>query len=218
MSALGDHLMEHWPIDAKMMGSAKEQFVKTAQKYAQTRGFKNEETFRYLDLMIVLGCEFHRDPQLSWAGAKRTMPELWKMAYAHVEKVAGADGTLYRAALGRAAKLPAKDLVEPTWSKPAQAAALLKQVHPEKFALMRDTELGAMFNCALDHMKSHDANAKDVRPLYLVLMFLLGSHFESDPRYAWAPKSLADTKLPLAKRFDALHKSALAAQKQAQGG
>jgi hypothetical protein len=218
MTSLGDHLTEQWPIDAKMMGAAKDQFVKTAQKYALARGFKDKETFRYLDLMMLFGSEFHQDPQLPWAGAKHTMPELSKLAYAYVEKVAGVDGKLYRAALGRAAKLPLKDLVEPTWSKPAQATALLKQVHPEKFALLGNTELGAMFKSALEHAKSYDASAKDVRPLYVVLMFLLGSHFESDPRYAWAPKSLADTKLPLAKRFEALHKSALAAQKLAQGG
>jgi hypothetical protein len=218
MAMLEEHLMKQWPIDARMMGAARGEFVKAAQKYAQERGFKDEEILKYLNLMILLGCDFHRDPQLPWAAKKRTMVELWELAYAHIAKVAGEDGKRYREALSRAGKLPAKDLVEPTWSKPAQAAALLKQVHPEKFALMQGAELGAMFDCALDHAKKLDPNAKDVRPLYLVLMFLLGSHFESDPRYAWAHKSLADTKVPLATRFDTLHKSALAAHKQALGG
>ncbi|WNG61222.1 hypothetical protein F0U59_45825 [Archangium gephyra] len=178
-------------------------FALRALQCSSTLGLKSQHSgLRYLNLMLLLGVGFDDDPQLPWArGAlhdasrgEELMASLWSDAVVYVKRVAGPKGRAYRKALLRTRALTKTVLMLPTWTKASDGASLLAALYPEKFATIEKSQED-FFEVALRHCQRHDEKAKGVAPLYQVLMFLLGSHFEVDPRYDWASKALGERPL-----------------------
>lgn len=220
-SALLSHLGTYHSVDNTLLGPSRAlDFVRLAIERALAQKFvRSDEIHRYLDLMVVFGSGFARDPQLPWAARslldpKRTMKSLWNEALSYIGEVAGPKGGRYIKALYRAEKLSSSYLCDSCFTSSEQSAELLAGVHPEKRRTMSG-EIESLFALALKLTRKYSPNAKGVRPIYLLLMFLLGSEFERDPRYAWAPEILGDPLVLDAQKHRRLHEAALATLKQA---
>lgn len=213
--ALLRHLLQAHPVDAILMGAAgASAFVEAATQKALRYGFERPDDVRcYLDLTVMLGQGFDTDPQLARVNAalrkssKPSMDELFDGALAYLGRVSGETGDLYVKALLRARKCAAMSLVGSSCGSGREASTLLRRIHPEKLVEIQD-QLEPMFARAETLTRRH---SEGVWPLYLVLMFLLGSEFEADPRYAWAAETLSDTRIPGEPvRYKKLHKEGLA--------
>jgi hypothetical protein len=174
-----------------------------------SRSKSMDEVVRYLDLMVIFGIGFDRDPQLSWAAPDPdianppTLLEVWKNACSYLREVAGMKGETYLRALMRARRAASQGLMLLPWTSRDQATELMRRVHPEKFRLMED-RTGKMWALARAYGERHGNTRKTVYPIYFLLMFLLGSHFECDPRYRWAFEILRDTSTPMNLRMKRL--------------
>jgi hypothetical protein len=208
--ALLKRLMREHPIDSLLMGaSGRGDFVEQAIEGAASQGFTRPADVRlYLDLMVLFGHRFDVDPQLPWvetALKRKSMKALFGSALDYLGAISGETGNLYVKALLRARKCLPSSLVDKQCGSAADLAALLAPLHPEKNQVMR-AQLPALFELARTLTSQH---SKGVRALYPVMMFLLGSHFETDPRYAWAGELLRDSGSTEAVRYKRLHEEAL---------
>ncbi len=209
-------LVKDHSIDAELMGSSgAKAFVAIAGQRALAHGFDQRNNIvNYLDLMVLLGCGFDVDPQLPWAGkalsgrSKPSMKELFDSAISHIGSIAGETGGVYLKALFRAQKCALGSLVHTSYKKADEINDVLWSIHPEKANRMKD-QREPLFSLAQKLTQRHSSNGDGVRPLYLVLMFLLGSYFEFDPRYAWAAEILGDTRTDVPTRYAKLHAEAL---------
>jgi hypothetical protein len=208
------HFAQHHPIDAGLMNSSgASAFVDLAVARAVYHGFlKPVEIVRYLDLMVVFGVGFDEDPQLPWApevlcSSSPSVRELLKAAVAYAGVSSGSGGEAYVRALVRARRLM-ESVVSAPCDDASAAAALLQRIQPEKLRLI-EGRLGPLMSMARHLVRRRDSDAKRVRHLYVLLMFLLGSHFELDPRYSWAAEILGDMQHPEALRYQALYAAAL---------
>jgi hypothetical protein len=216
------HLLRtRYPVDAALMGeSGTVSLAMRAVQHAHYIGLDPlRGGLRYLELMVLLGVGFEIDPQLPFAhrvlegsdDSEEQMDRLWKDSLAYLRAVAGHHGKLYRAAMRRAFALNSTALLS-RWSNPSQASSLLQRVYPAKFETIADKQY-ALFDLAQERCREHDGKDAGVVPLYQLLMFLLGSDFEEDPRFAWAPATLAKSHSPPNDRYRALHDGARTAAK-----
>jgi hypothetical protein len=214
------YLAARYPIDLALMSeSGRRDFALRA--VLRTTGLNlhpERGALRYLDLMVLLGYAFEDDPQLPWAQralndserGEEQMASLWDEAVVHVQRRAGLKGMAYRKALLRARALPVSTLVLSTWTEAADGSSLLASLYPEKLSAFESCQ-DAFFDAALQHCQARDEKAKGVVPLYQVLMLLLGSGFERDPRYRWATHA-SDTHGDVSRdAYARLHASAIAA-------
>ncbi|MCP3060115.1 hypothetical protein LXT21_15130 [Myxococcus sp. K38C18041901] len=207
--AMLHRLMAVHPVDHLLMGaSGGAAFAESASQRAQRLGFtKPADVLNHLDLMVMFGHRFDIDPQLPWVGpalSKKSMTVLFESALSYLGVISGDTGNLYIKALLRARKLAPTSLIDRVGISEAEASRLLATLHPEKSRVM-GSQMKSMLTLAQALVAEH---SKGVRPLYLVLMFLLGSHFETDPRYAWAGTMLRDTQTPEPLRYKNLYAEA----------
>lgn len=198
------------PIDSILMGaSGGGAFVESASQQAQGHGFtKAADVHNYLDLMVMFGHRFDVDPQLAWVApalSRKSMTALFDSALNYLGVISGETGDLYIKALLRARKCAPAFLVDKVCGSAGELSALLSTLHPEKCKVMR-SQIPSLFTLAQALTAQH---SKGVRPLYPVLMFLLGSYFETDPRYAWAGELLRDSGGSEAIRYKRLYEEAL---------
>ncbi|WP_375756945.1 hypothetical protein [Corallococcus exercitus] len=209
-SELHKRLLRVHPIDSLLMGAAGgEAFVESARQQALGHGFtKAADVHNYLDLMVLFGHRFDSDPQLAWVGpalGRKSMTVLFDSALTYLDVISGETGDLYIKALLRARRCSSASLVDKVCGSAGELGTLLSSLHPEKHRVVR-AQVPALFTLAQALTAKH---SKGVRALYPVLMFLLGSHFESDPRYAWAADILQDSGSSELIRYKRLHEEAL---------
>ncbi|MCY1043884.1 hypothetical protein OV208_21385 [Corallococcus sp. bb12-1] len=209
-SVLLKRLVRVHPIDSILMGtSGGVAFVESASQQALSQGFTQPaDVHNYLDLMVMFGHRFDVDPQLPWVSSalsRKSMSALFDSALGYLGVISGETGQLYIKALLRTRKCIPASLVDKICGSPGELAMLLATLHPEKCKVMR-SQIPDLFALAQALTAQH---SKGVRTLYPVLMFLLGSHFETDPRYAWAAELLRDSGTSEPLRYKRLHEEAL---------
>lgn len=209
-AALLTRLVRVHSIDGFLMGaSGREAFVESAREQASSHGFTTTaDVNNYLDLMVLFGHRFDVDPQLAWVGpalSKPWMAGLFENAIKYLGVISGETGDLYIKALLRARKRAPSSLVDSVCGSASELGSLLMAIHPEKYKAM-SAQTPALFALARTLTAPH---SKSVRPLYPVLMFLLGSHFETDPRYGWAAEILRSAETSESLRYKRLHEEAV---------
>lgn len=194
------HVRRHFPVDHALMGEAELRvFIRAGIERARARGFDSHgEMLQYIDLMLALGAELDRDPQIPWAkeilDAGGDIDALHDRAVMYLTQVAGKDGKIYARALLR--------LREATFEEIASDVHLEKLARwwPEKHEQIQRRRAMKPFLALVDQQ----CTPAD-RPLYGTLMFVLGSGFARDPQWAFARPALA---APPAERPLALYAAA----------
>ncbi len=202
---LVEHVHTYFPNHARVLGEPRvRQVIDYGLARARLHGFTSERNLcLYLDLMLMLGSNFDVDPQLPWAAEVLTDPtiehptlridHLTNLAMDYLTRSAGVDDDHLERALawvrgGLPTLLAELDASPGLWTD--CATALLRQLWPERCALIGEAGLHELIRGAGESASQYDLHARRERATYLVCSFLLGSGFDSDPQHPWAIDAL----------------------------
>jgi hypothetical protein len=164
----------------------------------------------FLEVMVMLGSDFHTDPQYPWAAASLN---------ASLDEMAGADNLhaevmkYYDAVLGPGLcceveaiqRLLASDYARDRQLSPAGKSEILralKWAYPEKYTFVGEQALGALIGEAED-VCAHFGFADTGLALVTATLFSFGHTCFSDPQYPWI---LASTQVQAATKEAALRR------------
>jgi hypothetical protein len=156
--------------------------------------------------MLCLGSNFDDDPQLPWASGilkaktisepATRMMQLDNEAQAYLDRAAGEGNELLRSALLSVQK---NRIAEP-WQP--QAATLeqsivreLRAIWPHKCHVLGEAGLGDLAHEGVEAARKHGLATGRGALIYVGVMFLLGSGFDTDPQCPWAARILSDPAL-----------------------
>jgi hypothetical protein len=166
-------------------------------------------------MMIMLGSGFDTDPQLPWAteifnddsiaDATARIEKLYDGAMAYLDQVVGKDGVF-----------PVEPLRSMLEYRVDQLAHLLaggvavgilaefRKIWPQKYRCVGEEQLGLLIREGMPRAQQYGLGSNQGVGFFLILMFLLGHRFDSDPQYALLSDILNDEKLKT-QRLGRLH-------------
>jgi hypothetical protein len=198
---MADHLREHFPVDAALLGDdGLSRVVWAGIDRVCAHGIDVEgDACRYISLSMALGTAFDVDPLLPWASeilarkdsASVRVAMLRKRGLEHLERVSGVDGRRALRAALRVRAIAYEDLCAPGSSSDAQVRERLMAIHPSRCAELEDACSWPVFFSHLDWVATRiGMNTPGPRALCAVYLCLLGGHFVADPQHPWLPASI----------------------------
>lgn len=208
------HLRTHFFEDVEMLGPAQtRRVVELGMARAQRHGVTvSTDVYRYVVAMFLFGGRFDEDPLLPWAAAAlaephppaRRLDHLFDEGFDFLELAGGAGGEYYRRAMVRLLTLPFRDLT----SRPVRET--LDAVYPRRCRAFGDTILRGLVDRAERAAAVHGLADEPGVIVYALMAFMLGTHFDRDPRYPWAVEALAAARTrPADERAAAVHGAGL---------
>ena len=159
----------------------------------------------YLSLMLLLGSDFDTDPQLPWAAeilADESIKDdpgrvarLYDRGMTYLDQAVGVDNE-YLHELARLRNKSVDDLAAPGEGEfEDRMLVQLDHIYPQKYGAVGE-------ECAFDLVREGTRTAKGYgikgergRGVFIVVMFLLGHGFATDPQFYWAAKVLGDRSI-----------------------
>jgi hypothetical protein len=202
---LASYLMERYPVEAQVLGEPGMRSVasRTVQEARACGLDLSGEVARYAVLAVCFGSAFGRDPQLPWAaealaggesevqGARR-IDSLFAAASRWLRDTAGPQGGHYRAALLQNYRRKPGDLeAQACAAGPQGGRAWLLEVYPHKARQMHPELLDGVIGRGAAAADRHGLRSLAAARVYAALAFMMGSGFDDDPLYPWAPDLLA---------------------------
>lgn len=190
------HIREHFPKHVDVLGE--ETILKVIRQgceRAKERGFTTRhEVCLFIDMSIILGHGFHNDPQLPWAkeilnDASSSDPtarieRLYDVTMEYLDQVVGKDEMFPVRPLRRMLEYPMQQMELKLAGGVQQGIFhVFQNLWPEKFSYVGQEALAQMCREGLDCAKGYGFSSKQAVGLYLILMFLLGHRFDTDPQY-----------------------------------
>lgn len=199
-----EHVADAFPVDLAVLGpEAVTAFARSAVAAARDLGASDsDDVLDVVDLMLVLGSEFHRDPLHPWAAeiladasiapAGRARA-LWERGMREVDAVNGPTGShALRAAL-RIRGL-GFDAIAATPASDADVIAMAERLHPTRAAALRHASAWpAVLSLADERRAAAGLGHACARAPWVALVLLSGSRFDADPLHPWAASALRST-------------------------
>lgn len=161
--------------------------IKTSANKGKSYGFEATcHTYYFIDLSIRLGASFDKDPQLPWAQEMLTgssdpwptMKRLYPRAYYHIEYMMDRCRIDFPTHAYQAMRANWTSVLHETLTLP-KLQTLFANIWPRKAEKMDDKILAAL--------NDQEAVLTELcKSEQIVLAFLLGSGFETDPAYPWS--------------------------------
>jgi hypothetical protein len=200
---LANHFFRYYPNECLRVG--RDQVLKLVRSgigRAFAHGYsKQREAGLYINLMMMLGSGFDRDPQIPWAARQlndgaigdsfERIQHVFQSAVKYLEDCFGPkNGEMVRTLV----RLRDSSLSSAPQSEGLQLRAdlrdLLKFLAPRKFAVDGEDAVRELieesFHRAIDYGMADSCGVS----VFACLMFLLGARFDSDPMYPWAGEIL----------------------------
>lgn len=218
------HFARFYPRECRLAGSLQVQkLVSMGIQRALGHGYvAQREASLYINLMIILGCDFDLDPQIPWAarqiddkgihGRFRRIQKVHQSAVRYLDRAVGENNNhIVRAMI----RLRDYQLTEAPRSSGSQLsgelAKLLAWFYPEKYNCQGAEAMKQLIAHAGRSAETFGMTSSRGLTVYTSLAFMLGSGFASDPMYHWAGQVLLDERLPSeSARVDELHREAIA--------
>lgn len=217
------HLRRFVPPLAEVVGeSGLRRAIRWGIERAERHGFTYRGPVRlYIELMALLGGQFDIDPLLPWAGEILRDPEtpdqmdrgddLHERATAHLGEVQGLDDQHLNAALDALHGARFEDYPASREGYESLVLGGLKAIHPRKCEAAGDPALRALIRRGVELARGHGPVSDQGAALFIVLPFMLGHGFASDPFYPWIAETLADPRIgDPPRRVERLHARARA--------
>jgi hypothetical protein len=155
----------------------------------------------YINLMVLLGCDFICDPQLPWIAESLSESEpgdislrlswAYDRAMTHLDQIAGPRNAHWGKALQLLQRSSSITLLSPTGSDWTQGILkLLERAYPEKYNAVGESDLYRLVELGVKRCRTKGFSELSSFTLYVGLMFFLGSGFEWDPLLPWAGSGL----------------------------
>lgn len=202
--------LRYGPYCAALGPEAVRATVELGMRRAEARGVDEHGVDVFIELMILLGSGFDRDPLLPWAAEllvdaepgelSERLLQLYGVAMRLLDETAGHEARSLRAALARLAAHP-----WPRWSVPAGLGVdeaivdTLRTLYPDKLRALEHRGLvPTLLRGGRATAARHELSGDWDIMLIVVLQFMLGTHFDDDPQLPWARNAL----LPGGPRVD----------------
>jgi len=181
--------------------------IQLAVTRAEAYGFISErDVCYYINLMFLLGSNFDNDPQLPWVGAilndkainhpGTKAKKLYDETLAYLDKVAGPNDEHFKRALLKVSDIQLDNLSHsPAPNIEKTVSAHFQRVWPEKYKNMGQAILRRLILHGSKSANSYNITGERGVVTYAVLMFMLGSGFDSDPLCPWASAILNDDSI-----------------------
>lgn len=194
--------LRYGPYLAALGPEAVRATVELGMRRAEARGADDDGVDAFIELMILLGSGFDRDPLLPWvdeiladAGPGELSERLLQVSAAaarFLEETAGHEARSLRAALARLAAYPWS-----RWSVPEGLGLdeaivdTLRALYLDKYlALERRGLVQALLRGSRATAARHEIIDDWGIMVIVVLQLMLGTHFDDDPQLPWARQAL----------------------------
>jgi hypothetical protein len=227
---------EYFPKHFQILGEpVVREVVRGAWDRAKARGLTTERSVcLYLDLTCLLGHAFDTDPQMPWASEiledpndpdeAARMDRLENRAWEYVEGVEqerqelreGAGALRLKAAVRAICQRPDEELSGSSLSAFCdQSIQQLGTLCPQKCLCVGEECLRALVRQAVRAARPYGVTTARGLSLLILLMWLFGCGFDTDPQLPWASRILNDPVITgQAQRTDALLAGAVEALRQ----
>lgn len=198
-----NHFFEYYPHECGRAG--REQVTKLVRlgiERALVHGYtKQREVILYINLMMILGSGFDRDPQIPWV-ARQLNDLSFKDSFERIQRTFSSTlkylADCYGPKNGEMVKTLVRlrdshlELAPQSEGIPLRGdiCKLLEFFAPRKFAVDGETAVRALVEEAIWRSLDYGIRGACGVTVYASLMFLLGVDFDSDPMYAWAGEIL----------------------------
>lgn len=195
-SRITRHLTVLFPIICGSLTSRElRKAIDVGLERSDARDFHSEiAVSQYIELMFLLGSGFDIDDQLPWAAEVLADPQLdseneridrlYSLATEYLVLVVGPKKEYVRAAAERLA----------TSSEAVVAGGTLEQAlrdaYPEKATIIGEEGLNRLVEDADNKAQHYGLRSPEATRLMGLLMFMLGSSFDVDPKFPWAAQHL----------------------------
>jgi len=204
------------------------EIVRYEWEKAKGYGLKSERGVKlYISLTFLLGSGFDTDFQLPWAEKilkDETISDesvkcdnLYEESMNYYYIVAGADGENIDEALRRiqseridglsASRVVSEDMFR---DFDLQLKMRLKRIFPEKYEYLGEEGITRLIQSGIESAKKYNMTTERGIFVYLVMMFILGSGFDTDLKYYWIKEILTDEEITdQSQRVDKLYDNAM---------
>ena len=163
---------------------------------------REEDILRYLGVMLLVGSEFERDPQLRWAATALAVPAaapapqrvavLWEQTRAYCNRVMGANQHHHAMALRSLEGKTVETLIAGASRSSNDLLMLLTTMHPLKVQDVGASSIHDLTRFAVETCRTHEILDRESVALMTVLLFLFGAGMMSDPLTVWAQEALKE--------------------------
>jgi hypothetical protein len=202
-----EHLRTFSPRMSDLLGvSGSSRVVRLGIERAEGYGFTCRGPIRlYIELMILFGSAFDRDPLLPWATEilnARTIGDemfraehLYDSARKYLSVVAGPENAYAKRALDVIIADRARNLFCCGLSYKTHLISYLGFIYPEKAVYAGEPALDTLIGMAESEARGHSLDSNAGIVLFTGLMFAFGCGFASDPRFSWISAMLANPSI-----------------------
>jgi hypothetical protein len=196
------YLEKNFPKNCEIHGETKtREIIRYGIEEAEVHGLTSErDVCMYINLMLMLGHCFYKDPQLPWASAifndenlspSIKIDRIYDKAMAYLDQVAGVNDENIKRALHRIRGKSALFHLS-TGDFEHDSMAQLNEIFPEKCKAVGDANMRLLIQEGIKSAQYYNIfNQHDVF-IYIGCMFILGSGFDSDPQCPWATAILQE--------------------------
>jgi hypothetical protein len=218
-----DHLRTYFPWHYRVWGP---ETARTVVRYgcqkAQGYGFTTERDICvYLTLVATLGGNFDTDRQLPWAKQILTdtsmreptvrIDRLTDQAMEFLDQTVGKKDHYLNRALLRVRNELDELLADTSFPDlPTHALAVLEKLFPQKYRTVGEALLRGVVTDGVQRSGEYGITARRGQLLFIGLMFMFGSGFDTDPQLPDLVAALKDSELTAPAKVERLHQIALA--------
>ncbi len=202
------HMREHFGRQCEIVGEVQvrktvEMGVEQAGKYGL---LAEREVFLYLSLMFMLGSGFDTDVQYPWAGPilkRKDFPDGFSMiqtvydtAMEYLDRIIGKNEEEHLRVLLRVRRLPIDDeTAKVTRDFDSGMMRIFEDLHPNKYEELGPEGVQRLIAAGQESAAKYGLTGAKARMVYLLLMYISGSSFDTDPLFPWAMEILPDPDL-----------------------
>jgi hypothetical protein len=208
LRAFEDHMVQHLqkfaPRLFEFLGEPSfREVIRLGVKRAGTYGLTTRGPVRlYIELMVMFGSDFDTDPLLRWAAAVLSEPmivdpidradQLYRRAITYQKQVIGARDAYWVQALRNLHQARLEDY--PIAASNSEEVNLngLSTIYPQKCASVVEPALRALIRRGPELANRHAAATDLGIVVFILLPFMLGHGFATDPMYPWIARILND--------------------------
>jgi hypothetical protein len=218
------HFRRFYPVECQHAGAEQvRKLIRYGIDRAMVHGYAGQrEVALYINLMLILGCDFDRDPQYPWAGEQLNdasieadfarIQRVFQTTIDYLGKTSGAGNEYLFRALSRMREY---DLASAPQSSGVQLQEdllnVLASFYPEKYGSHTRDELIALVRRAAGDSFDYGIREAPGRVIYTTLAFMLGAGIARDPMYPWVGATLADRAISGENaRVEVLHRKSVA--------
>jgi len=218
------HIKKFFPKYYKVYGEALvRKVIQYGVERAEKHGFETKrDTPLFIDLMLLLGSHFDEDIQYPWVAKVLddkfiTKPiaradELYDTAIRFLDETAGKKNEYFVGALLRIREISLEDVSnKPSPDVTSRLAGLLRDIWPQKVNKLGRYITDQLIELAIQFAQKYNITSEQGLTVISVLMFMLGSGFDSDPQFPWVARVLNDeTSTSPIEKTNQLYKEATA--------